>query len=127
MDEPIRDFYERLLACLRDQAFRNGIWQLLTCRPAWEGNHSSDDFIAFAWTGPGELRRLVAVNYADHPSQCYVGMPWSDIGGRAWRLADRMGEDVYERPGDDLAERGLYLDLPAWGYHVFDVAETRPA
>jgi hypothetical protein len=28
---------------------------------------------------------------------------------------------VYERDGDDLARRGLYLDLPAWGYHVFEV------
>ncbi len=127
VDEAIRGFYERLLACLRDQAFRDGIWQLLTCRAAWDGNHSSDDFIAFSWTGPGERRRLVAVNYADHPSQCYVGMPWSDLGSRAWRLADRMGDDVYERSGDDLAERGLYLGMPAWGYHVFDVTETRPA
>lgn len=121
VDEAIRSFYGRVLACLEDAAFRDGIWQLLACRPAWEGNASSDDFIAFAWTGPGEARRLVAVNYSEHASQCYVGMPWSDLRGRAWRLADRMGDAVYERPGDDLAERGLYLDIPAWAYHVFDV------
>ena len=29
---------------------------------------------------------------------------------------------IYERDGDELAGSGLYLDLPAWGYHVFDVA-----
>ena len=121
VDEAIRSFYGRALACLKDPAFRDGIWQLLACRPAWEGNASSDDFIAFAWTGPGEGRRLVAVNYSEHASQCYVGLPWSDLPGRAWRLADRMGDAVYERPGDDLAERGLYLDIPAWAYHVFDV------
>jgi hypothetical protein len=28
---------------------------------------------------------------------------------------------TYERDGDDLVGRGLYLDMPAWGYHVFDV------
>ena len=67
--------------CLKDPAFRDGIWQLLACRPAWEGNASSDDFIAFAWTGPGDRRRLVAVNYAGHRSQCFVGMPWSDLDG----------------------------------------------
>jgi hypothetical protein len=124
VDEAIRDFYGRLLSCMKDPAFRDGIWQLLACRPAWEGNSTSDDFLAFSWTGPGERRRLVAVNYAGHPSQCYVGMPWSDIRGRAWRLVDRMGEDVYERSGDDLAARGLYLDLPAWGYHVFAVTNV---
>jgi hypothetical protein len=124
VDEAIRGFYGRLLACLKDSAFRDGIWQLLACCASWEGNASSEDFIAFAWTGPGERRRLVAVNYAGHRSQCFVGMPWSDLRGRTWRLADRMGDDDYDRSGDDLAERGLYLDVPAWGFHVFDVEPT---
>jgi hypothetical protein len=121
VDEEIRAFYGRLLAGLKDPAFREGVWQLLACRTSWEGDATADDFIAFAWTGPGERRRLVAVNYADRRSQCFVGMPWSDLRGRTWRLADRMSEDDYDRSGDDLAERGLYLDLPAWGFHVFDV------
>jgi hypothetical protein len=70
------------------------------------------------------LRRLVTVNYSGHPSQCYVPLPWEDLGGRAFRLADRLGPAVFDRSGDDLSARGLYLDLPAWGYHVFEV---RPA
>ena len=37
------------------------------------------------------------------------------------QLADLMGSARYERSGDELASRGLYLDLAAWGYHVFDV------
>jgi glycosidase len=120
-DTAIASFYEVLLGGLKDPAFREGIWQLLACHPAWEQNPTSEDFIAFSWTGPGERRRLVAVNYAEHRSQCYVGMPWSDLEGRQWRLADRMGPDVYDRSGDGLAGRGLYLDMPAWGYHVFAV------
>ena len=127
VDEAIRDFYGRLLACLKDPAFRDGEWQLLECRSAWDGNPTGDDFIGFSWTGPGDRRRLVAVNYAEHRSQCYVGMPWSDLGGRAWRLADRMSDAVYDRPGDDLTARGLYLDLPAWGFHVFGVTGRGPA
>ncbi len=40
-------------------------------------------FVAFSWTGPGPERRLVAVNYADHQSQCYVAMPGAtSTGGR---------------------------------------------
>jgi len=38
--------------------------------------------------------------------------------------------NVYDRSGDDLSERdlylGLYLDMPTWGYHVFAV-EALPA
>ncbi len=120
-DEAIRDFYGHLVACLRDPAFRDGRWQLLACREAWSGNPTADDYVAFAWSGPGDRRRLVAVNYAGHRSQCYVAMPWSDLRGRFWSLEDRMGPAVYDRSGDDLAAHGLYLDMPAWGYHVFDV------
>ena len=121
-DAAIAEFYEDLLAALRDAAFRLGSWQLLECRPAWDGNPTHDDFLAFAWSGPGDLRRLVAVNYSGHQGQCYVALPWGDLSGRTWRLGDRMGPAVYDRHGDDLAGRGLYLDLPAWGYHVFEVS-----
>jgi hypothetical protein len=33
-----------------------------------------------------------------------------------------MGPNAYEREGTELSERGLYLDLPGWGYHVFRVS-----
>ena len=32
-----------------------------------------------------------------------------------------MSPARYEREGDELISRGLYLDMPAWGYHVFEV------
>jgi glycosidase len=115
-------FYDGLLELLKDSAFRDGDWQLLECLPAWDGNGTSDSFVAFAWTGPDESRRLVAVNYVDHRSQCYVTMPWRDLGGRSWRLQDLTGPAVYDREGDDLGPKGLYLDMPAWGYHVFAVS-----
>jgi glycosidase len=121
-DDGLASFYADLLAALKDPAFRLGSWQLLECRPAWEGNPTHDDVLAFAWSGPGDLRRLVAVNYSGHASQCYVGLPWGGLAGQAVRLRDRLGPAVYDRDGSDLSARGLYLDLPAWGYHVFDVA-----
>jgi len=114
-------FYDGLLECLKDPAFRDGNWQLLEGRPAWDGNETSDAFVAFSWTD-GSERRLVAVNYAHHPSQCYVAMPWRDLDGRTWHLQDLTGPSVYDRPGSDLTWQGLYLDMPAWGYHVFTVS-----
>jgi hypothetical protein len=38
-----------------------------------------------------------------------------------------MGDAVYLRNGCELVERGLYLDLPAWGYHVFELTLDHPA
>jgi hypothetical protein len=37
------------------------------------------------------------------------------------QLRDLTGPARYERDADDLATRGLYLDLPAWGHHVFEL------
>jgi hypothetical protein len=50
-----------------------------------------------------------------------VRLPFADLSGRAVRLKDLMGGAQYDRAGSDLASAGLYVDLPAWGYHVFEV------
>ena len=80
--------------CCDRPVVRDGRWQLLECAAAWDGNWTCDCFIAFAWQGPGGERMLVAVNYADNQSQCYVRLPFADLGGKTWRLRDRP------RPGD---------------------------
>lgn len=120
--ESIGAFYDSLLACLRDPAYRHGQWRLLETRSAWDGNGSNDAFILFAWTGHTETRRLVAVNYSRFASQCYVQLPWDDLAGRTWRLRDQLGNAVYDRDGCQLGVQGLYLDMPAWGYHAFEIA-----
>ena len=51
-------------------------------------------------------------------------LPWPDLDGRTWRLQDFTGPAVYDREGADLARQGLYLDMPAWGYHVFAVSHA---
>jgi glycosidase len=121
VDRPLQQFYERLLGVLRQPAIRQGRWQLLECSPAWDGNSSSDAFIAFAWANDGGERVIVCVNYAGHPSQCYVRLPFPDVGGRQWRLRDLMGDTQYERDGNALQSRGLYLDVPPWQCHVFEI------
>jgi len=122
VDERIGQFYDRLLGVLRESVVRDGQWQLLECIRAWDGNFSSDAFIACAWEGSDGQRVLVAVNYAPHQSQCYIRLPSAQIGGRAWRLKDLMGVAAYDRDGNDLQSRGLYLDLAPWQYHVFEMS-----
>jgi len=121
VDERLRSFYDRLLAVLRQPVVRDGRWRLLECVPAWEGNPTWDGFIAWAWEGTDGQRRLIAVNYSGNQGQCYVRLPFSDLPGRAVRLADQLGPASYDRDGGDLAARGLYLDVPPWGHHAFDV------
>jgi hypothetical protein len=63
----------------------------------------------------------VAANFAGNQSQCYVVFPFQELAGRAVQLADLMGPTRYDREGSDLMSRGLYLDLPPWGHHVFKI------
>ena len=117
----LKTFYARLLEILRQPVVRQGQWQLLECVPAWQGNGSSDAFIAFAWQDSGGERLLICANFAGHPGQCYVRLPFSDLGGKPWQLRDWLGGAVYERDGDGLQSRGLYLDTAPWQYHVFEL------
>ena len=111
----------RAPAVLRQPTVRDGQWRLLECVPAWEGNWTSECFIAWAWEGRDSRRLIAVVNYAGNQSQCYVRLPFPDLAGRAVRLKDLMGPASYDREGSDLLSGGLYLDLPPWGYHVFEM------
>ena len=64
----------------------------------------------------------VVVNYAGNQSQCLLRFPFPEVSGRAVRLKDLAACTTYERDGTELVSRGLYVDLPPWGFHVFDVA-----
>jgi glycosidase len=123
IDQRLEQFYDRLLTVLRQPVVRDGQWQLLECVPAWEGNWTWDCFLAFAWQGTDGDRLLVTVNYAANPSQCYVRLPFTDLGNRQWRLEDLMGDATYDREGDDLQARGLYLDEPPWKASIFSLTQ----
>jgi hypothetical protein len=124
VNQGLKQFYTRLLEVLRRPAIRQGQWQLLDCVPAWDGNGSSDAFIAYAWQDSDGARLLITVNYGDHCSQCYVRLPFSDLTSRKWRLRDLLGDSHYERDGSDIQSRGLYLDVAPWQYHVFEMCSV---
>ncbi len=121
--QELEQFYGRLLAVLRHPVVRNGRWQLLECTSAWEGNRTSDCFLAFARQNPDGERLLVTVNYAPNQSQCYLRLPFTDLGNRQWRLEDLIGKAAYDRQGDDLQTRGLYLDVPPWDASIFSLTK----
>jgi glycosidase len=123
IDQRLEQFYDRLLTVLRRPVVRDGQWQVLECVPAWEGNWTWDCFLAYAWQGQDGERLLVTVNYAPNQSQCYVRLPFADLGNGHWRLEDLLGDATYDREGNDLQAHGLYLDEPPWQAHVFSLTK----
>ena len=59
----------------------------------------------------------MAVNLSLARATGRVRLPWGDLAGRSWSLADKLSEDRFERSGDELAREGLYVALDAWGSH----------
>jgi hypothetical protein len=121
VSEPLAQFYRRLLELLRQPALRQGEWRLLECVPAWENNWTWECYICKLWQGEDDTRLLVTVNCAANQSQCLVRLPSPEPGQGVYRFQDLMGPSCYDRDAGELAARGLYLDMPPWGYHVFRV------
>jgi len=120
-DRGLQKFYEGLLDVLRQPVVRDGEWRLLECAPAWDGNWTSDCFVAWSWQRGGDTR-IAAVNYSDHRSQCYVRLDSLGLAEGRILLADRLSDARYERDGRELAARGLYLDLRGFGFHLFELS-----
>jgi Alpha amylase, catalytic domain len=133
VDPELRAFYGRLLECLARPEVHEGQWRLLECRQAWPGNPTHDQFIAqlIAPSSPAasprdERRLLCVVNYGGFQGQCYVTLDVPDLAGRTFTLVDLVGSTQYQRQGDELANKGLYLDMPAWGHHLFELRPLPP-
>jgi hypothetical protein len=122
VDAELRAFYEQLLQCLALAPLRSGSWRAFACRPAWDGNPTWDAFVAFGWERDTGAPLLAAVNFGPTRGQCYVELPWPYLRGRQVQLRDRLSPAHFDRSGNDLLDRGLYLDIPAWGYHLFELA-----
>jgi len=119
-EEPnLHDFYARLLNCVHRTETQDGEWRLLEGAPAWDGNWTWDCFVCFAWYKQGIPPLIVVVNYAPNQSQCYLRLPFDEIRAHFVRARDLMTSLAYERDGGELASRGMFLDLPPWGHHVF--------
>ncbi|MEV0902268.1 alpha-amylase [Actinoplanes sp. NPDC049802] len=113
-DPELRRFHERLLTVAA--TVRGGEWRTVDTR-GWPDNPSHRDLLAWAWHEE-ERRHLVVINFGDRPAQARVEVPWPELAGRSWELADLLDGRVFARDGDELAGTGLYVDLPPWGFHV---------
>jgi hypothetical protein len=120
IDEVLTTFYAAFLPIISKPVFRFGNWQLIEPLPAWEGNTTSDSFIVFLWEGIAGDLVLVTVNYSPNSGQCYLRLPFPELSGKLWRLQDKMSESSYDRNGNEMQSRGLYLDLEGWQFHIFE-------
>jgi hypothetical protein len=117
VDELVQDFYAKLVAAINAPIFREGEWKLCV-RSGWPDNPTFQNLVAWSWVKDDD-RRLIVVNLSDSGAQARVQVPWSEVSGQTWRLADGLSNSGYDRDGNDLLSHGLYVELGPWGCHFF--------
>ena len=117
-DPGLLPFYGQLFGALRKGSFFDGTWRLCE-RSGWQDNESWLNLVAWCWR-KGDTRCLIVVNLSHASSQGRVKVPWEDLEGGNWRLQDVFTQAVFERDGHEMFGEGLYVDLPAWGFHFLE-------
>lgn len=112
-------FYSKLLSNLNSIGEGEGSWNLLDALPAWEGEHTFRNF--FLFFNRNSPMHLAVINYSDSRSQCYAPLDLADLPSNNVVFKDLLGSVEYVRPGSEIASRGLYLEMPEYGFHLFRV------
>ena len=121
LDVGLRAFYQRLLANVDGSRLQDGEWHM--CRSTgWRDNNSHENLGAWCWSH-GKERHLVVVNFSDHPSQGFIHISWNDLEGSTWHLKDLFSGSIFERRGDEVQSKGLYVDLQPWQFHFLRFQE----
>jgi hypothetical protein len=121
VDGDIQRLYTSLLTTLKESLVGSGEAQLMSGHRAWDDNPSAQCITLVQWSDPKDPTRfdLVVVNHAPHRAQCYAPLCVPELAGGQWHLHDQLGFESHTRDGDDLASRGLYLDVDAHATQLF--------
>ncbi len=117
-DHRLACFYGALMAAARELPYEDGKWELCECW-GWEDNASWRNLLAWSWER-GEARWIVAVNYSDVPAQGRLRWPWTTCPTLC-TLRDQLSDQIYVRDPGELRLQGLFVALPAWGAHLFQL------
>jgi hypothetical protein len=75
-----------------------------------------------AWSWERGQERHVVVSQSEVRAQGRVPLPWPDLAGQPLRLIDSFTGETYDRDGGETTFPGLFVDLPAWGFHLLTAA-----
>jgi hypothetical protein len=118
-DPMIADMYRRLLKFIKGPTTHEGEWMLLETQPPWEKNETYPAILVWLW-GRAQNWKMIVINYSLIRSQAYVQLP--EFLGRQFfiQFKDALTEKNYDRTGEELSQKGLYVDLQPWQAHLFD-------
>jgi len=91
--------------------------------PGLERQSLLEAFPGLSLEGTWGTASRLTVNYGPGPAKAYVDLSGADFPKGRVKLTDLMSETVYEGMGPTCGPRGFYLEVPAWGFQVFDLSK----
>ena len=115
----ISDMYKRLLRFIKTPVTHDGEWMLLNTRPAWENNETHQAILVWLW-GWQQDWKMVVINYSLIRAQAFIRIPEFLLRQFFIQFRDALTDKVYDHTGEELSQRGLYVDLHPWQSHLFE-------
>jgi len=117
-DQGILEFYLQLLNSLPEKKMGEGIWSMCEVDPT--GDLSNTNLISFVWQFK-ENYLLIVVNFSPYLAKGNVRIENIDYGSTKWNFTDLLTQNGFVYEGDHLDAHGLFVELPAWNGHIFDL------
>ncbi len=120
INKSLLDFYRNLLKIVPDKGFGKENWFTCEVKLIEISDSSYTNIISYFW-GNNSLYRVIVVNYSPNPAKAHIKINQLNYGSSKWNFSDLLSKKEYTYKGDDLNKYGLYVDLPAWNGHIFDI------
>ncbi|MBE2278917.1 MAG: glycosidase [Ignavibacteriaceae bacterium] len=114
----IKEFYDKLIICCKERVIKNGEWELLEPIKSGNGDESYREMLSWKWSLGSEVRLIIA-NLSSKTSTCRIKLNvYSSDEGVLFR--DLMNDKIYIRSGTELREKGLFVELAPYKFHLLE-------
>ena len=113
----IEDYYKILLPAVNTEIFKYGDWRMMEVLPAWDGDTTFYNILAWQWQYKDEIR-LVVINFSDSHARARIKL---DTRGyfEVFSLTDLLTDQKYVRSSGEVFNAGLYVELKNYQSHIF--------
>ena len=92
---------------------------MIDTEPIQRADSTHNNLLTYAWAHAGAAR-LVVVNLSGEWSRASIHLgEWLPLEHGKWLLYDILCESYTMHSGEALLERGLQLETPPFGAHIF--------
>ncbi len=121
-NQELMEFYLRLLNAVPSKELGELKWSLCKVESVNPSNFSYTNLISYLWSSEKQ-NHLIVVNFSPYAAQGHVRIN-INYGIEDWTFTDLLAQKSYSYNGEDLNKYGLYIDLPAWSGHIFNIIKV---